>query len=54
MSKRESDKTFMRSAMPVIGALALVVAAVGYIVLRFLSERAYNEKWKDYNDCGVA
>lgn len=43
-----------KSALPVIGALLLVVASVGYIVYRSVSERAYNEKWKDYDECGLA
>lgn len=54
MSKQESQKNFMRSTMPIVTALIMIIGAVGYIVLRFMSERAYNEKWKDYNDCGMA
>ena len=42
-----------RPILPVIVALVLVVASVGYIVQRVLSDRAYNEKWKDYYECGI-
>ena len=37
----------------VLGLVTLVVAAL-YLVYRFLSDRAYHEKWKDYDDCGLA
>ncbi|HKM32755.1 MAG TPA: hypothetical protein VJX95_04225 [Oscillospiraceae bacterium] len=53
MTKKESEKRFMRTNLPIISALVLIVGAVGYILLRYLSERAYNEKWKDYYDCGI-
>ena len=49
--KRKSDK---KSALGVIAALVLVVASAGYIVYRIVSEKAYNEKWKDYDECGNA
>ena len=50
VEKIESDK---KSAIKVIVALALVVASAGYIVYRIFSEKAYNEKWKDYDECGL-
>ena len=44
-----------------VGALTVVISAVTALVLvalfaalRIASERAYREKWKDYNDCGWA
>lgn len=37
----------------VLGLVGVVVAAL-YLVYRFLSDRAYHEKWKDYDDCGLA
>ncbi len=48
---RESEK---KSALKVIAALVLVVASAGYIVYRIVSERAHNQKWKDYDECGLA
>ncbi len=36
------------------GALALLVAIGFYVASRLAGERAYREKWKDYNDCGWA
>ena len=37
----------------VLGLVGVVVAAL-YLVYRFLSDSAYHEKWKDYDDCGLA
>jgi len=35
-------------------AIAVLLLAAGYVVHRLAGERAYREKWKDYNDCGWA
>jgi flagellar basal body-associated protein FliL len=50
----EKRKFKKKSAITVIAALALVVISAGYIVYRIFSENAYNEKWKDYDECGLA
>lgn len=39
-------------AVPIIGAVIVVAAAVAYICLKIADEVRYNEKWKDYDDCG--
>lgn len=31
-----------------------VTTAVTYLLYRFSREKAYNEKWEDYIDCGMA
>lgn len=54
MEKEETTKSTKKSAFAVIGALLLVVASAGYIVYRIVSEKSYNEKWKDYDECGLA
>lgn len=53
MESNEMKKSSKKSAFAVIGALVLVVASVGYIVYRVFSDRSYNEKWKDYDECGL-
>jgi len=52
--ENEERMSTKKSAMSVIVALALVVMSAGYIVYRIVSEKAYNEKWKDYDECGLA
>ncbi len=53
MEKESTKVASKKSALTVIGALVLVVASVGYIVYRIASEKSYNEKWKDYDECGI-
>jgi len=54
MEYEEVRKETLKSAVPVVGALFLVVASVAYIIYRTMSNRAYNEKWKDYDECGLS
>ena len=39
--------------LTVVLSIFSLVASVAYIDYRMASERAYREKWKDYNDCGI-
>ena len=44
------------SAMSVISLiLGLLTLAMGgaYLINHFLTERAYRNKWRDYEDCGL-
>ncbi len=34
--------------------LLAVSSAVAYLLFRVSREKAYNEKWQDYIDCGVS
>ena len=54
MENEENRKSDKKSALGVIVALAIVVASAGYIVYKMMSTKAYNEKWKDYDECGLA
>lgn len=38
--------------VPIICAVIVVAAAVAYICLKLADEVRYNEKWKDYDECG--
>ena len=40
--------------VPILLTVLTLVASVSYLVYRLARERAYQEKWKDYNDCGLA
>ena len=39
--------------LTVVLSIFSLVASVAYNAYRMASERAYREKWKDYNDCGI-
>lgn len=51
--KEDKKKTVKKSAVGVVIALLLVVASAGYIIIKVFSNKAYNEKWKDYDECGL-
>lgn len=38
--------------LTLIGAVAVAAAAI-FFVLRFFDNRAHEEKWKDYFECGI-
>ncbi len=40
--------------LPYAAALLVLCITAGYSIYRYASERAYHERWKDYNDCGLA
>lgn len=41
-----------RMIIPILGAVIVVAAAVAYICLKLADNMRYNEKWKDYEECG--
>lgn len=51
---RENDRgmTAMSVVTLVFGMLTLIMGGA-YLINHFLTERAYRNKWKDYEDCGV-
>ncbi len=34
--------------------ITMLVCSACYLVYKITNDRAYREKWKDYNDCGLA
>lgn len=54
MSKRNRSSNNVFSVVALVLGLVGVVVAALYMIYRFLSDRAYQEKWKDYDDCGLA
>lgn len=47
-------KTLFSMMLPYAAALLVLCITAGYSIYRYASERAYHERWKDYNDCGLA
>lgn len=39
--------------VPIIVALVATITSVAYIVFRMSSNKIYEEKWKDYDECGI-
>lgn len=40
--------------IPLVVTVLVACITAGYCLYRYLNERAYRERWKDYNDCGLA
>ena len=53
MDVLSDSKTKVPSILPIGIALLLMVGSVVYIAFRAMSNRAYDEKWKDYDECGL-
>lgn len=49
MKKNAERKAFIT----IMGALFLVAASTAFFVYKLLSNKAYLEKWKDYDECGI-
>ncbi len=53
-SKATSPVTVLTVAVPLMMAMASLIMATVYIVYRMAANKAHEEKWKDYIDCGLA
>ncbi len=54
--RKENRQQFLRLiyvSAPIITALFLFLASAGYIVYRMVSNYNYNERWKEYDECGL-
>lgn len=52
-NQKKHEMKLMVADIHVVGNGRAIVTTAAYIVYRVISEKAYNEKWKDYNDCGI-
>lgn len=50
MNKKKNP--FFSVLLPILGAVVIVAGAVAYICYKLAEEMRYNEKWKDYDECG--
>lgn len=46
-------RKFLRISAPIVGALFVFLSSAIYIVYRMVSDYNYNERWKDYDECGL-
>ncbi|MCL2014066.1 MAG: hypothetical protein FWG69_03665 [Oscillospiraceae bacterium] len=50
---RKEHSGVLRFATLILGAIA-VVSSAAYFACKIYNNKKYDEKWKDYNDCGLA
>ncbi len=48
----KKNMNLIQTLIPILGAVIIVAGAVAYICLKLADELRYNEKWKDYDECG--
>ncbi len=39
--------------LPIIGALVIVIIGVAYIVMKITQQQMYEDKWSEYDECGI-
>ena len=53
MEENKKKRNSIAVLIPVLLALICVITSVSYIVFRMISNKDYEEKWKDYDECGI-
>lgn len=51
--KNNSGSRPLGGTLPLLFAIFAAIASVVYIMYKSWSNKAYIEKWKDYEDCGI-
>ena len=58
IKKIEEDRKemleFFCSAIPIAAALFVFLASAAYIIYKCISNKQYNDRWKDYDECGLS
>lgn len=47
------NKTEGKGFWLILSALVVIAASSVYFVYKLMSDKAYNEKWQDYDECGI-
>ncbi len=42
------------SGVSVLLAAIIALATIAYMACRMMQDRAYDEKWRDYDECGLS
>ncbi len=45
---------YLRTAVPISVSLVLSLVSAGFIVYKLIIDYRYNERWKDYDECGLS
>lgn len=56
MKRREIIEKDNKNAtmISILLGVAVIATTSAYLIFKFVSERTYRKKWKDYDDCGLA
>lgn len=53
MEMEEKKKSSLVVFISILVALIGGIISVAYIVYKAMSNKSYEEKWKDYDECGI-
>lgn len=51
---REDTINYLRTALPISAALVIFLVSAGFIVYKLVTAYRHNERWKDYDECGLS
>ena len=49
----DKKKSNIKFFVSIVAVLFCMTASVAYIVLKLSKAREYDEKWQDYDECGI-
>lgn len=52
-AKEKSKSRLLGGTLPLLIAIFMAIGSVVYIMYKSWSNKAYAEKWKDYDECGI-
>ncbi len=53
IEKRNESIEMMKTTIAVCAALVIFLASAGFIVYKSVVAYRHNERWKDYDECGI-
>ena len=51
-SKNETIR-YLKASVPIAAAMVIFLLSAGFIAYKFILAYRHNERWKDYDECGV-
>ena len=50
---RNDTIKYLRASLPIAAAMVIFLMSAGFIAYKFILAYRHNERWKDYDECGV-
>lgn len=51
---REDTINYFKTALPISAALVIFLVSAGFIAYKLITAYRHNERWKDYDECGLS
>lgn len=53
IESRNDTIKYLRASLPIAAAMVIFLMSAGFIAYKFVLAYRHNERWKDYDECGV-